>query len=234
MPAVTRRHALNDKEHAMLITTELLTDSYRTKQRILAVLLAVTTFMLVLSGDFTSGKQAKANVVTVNESTGTVLSANPELVFNDALFIVSKAQFTKKKTVKVCKNKLVNLLRETGFKNSNLKEAWAIAMRESRGNAKSISSTQDYGVFQFNKFTHSSQKWWNVKKLLNAKYNAKIAFEMSRGGKTWYPWGLDGQGRVKAHVFTGSGWSKSRIKSDIEAPFMRFMKEFKSLPKQCR
>jgi hypothetical protein len=227
------KSALIDTENVMLITTDLLRDGHRSKQRLIAFLLTISTSSIVLSGNFISTDQANASTPIFNEPFNTVMEVKPLSVkpdtFENGIIIKS----TKKKTVKVCKNKLVVLLREVGFKKANLKEAWAVAMRESRGNAKSISSTQDYGIFQFNKFTHSKEKWWNSKKLLDARYNANIAFKMSRGGKTWYPWGLDGQGKVKAQVFRGSGWSDERIKSDIEAPFDKFVKEFRALPAHC-
>lgn len=133
-----------------------------------------------------------------------------------------------------CSNELANILESVGFRGKNHKEAWAIAMRESRGNADVISSTNDYGLFQFNRAAHNSQPWWDSKKLLTAEYNATVAFEMSRGGKTWYPWGLDGQGRTKAHIYQSIGWSQSKIASHITDPYRKFVAEYEDLPKQCR
>lgn len=93
-----------------------------------------------------------------------------------------------------CKNPLVKALHLAGFKGKNLKEAWAIAMRESGGRPDAISATGDYGVFQFNKAAHGRQDWWHTKKLLTRDYNVKIAFRMSKGGKWWGPWDMSGSG----------------------------------------
>jgi hypothetical protein len=98
---------------------------------------------------------------------------------------------------KTCKNWLVRELKEAGFKGKGLHIAWAIAMRESGGRADAISSTGDYGVFQFNRAAHSKQPWWNTEKLLTRDYNIMIAYDMSQGGKTFYPWDIDGKGNWK-------------------------------------
>ena len=98
---------------------------------------------------------------------------------------------------KPCKNWLVRELKEAGFKGKGLRIAWAIAMRESGGRADAISSTGDYGVFQFNRAAHSDQPWWNTKRLLTRDYNIMVAYRMSQGGKTFYPWDIDGKGNWK-------------------------------------
>lgn len=134
----------------------------------------------------------------------------------------------------VCPNALARVLEQVGFAGKNHQEAWAIAMRESRGRAKAISSTNDYGLFQFNKAAHSSQPWWDENKLLTREYNATVAFEMSRGGKTWYPWGLDGQGRTKATIYRSIGWSAGKINSHITAPYQKWVKEYQELPEHCQ
>ena len=95
---------------------------------------------------------------------------------------------------KPCKNWLVRELKEAGFKGKGLRIAWAIAMRESGGRANAISSTGDYGVFQFNRAAWGDQPWWNTNKLLTRDYNIMIAYRVSQKGKTWYPWDINGQG----------------------------------------
>jgi hypothetical protein len=93
-----------------------------------------------------------------------------------------------------CKDDLVLFLHDIGFEGNNLRQAWAIAMRESTGNERSISKTGDYGLFQFNYAAHNQQDWWDSSKLLEREYNARVAYKVSRGGRTWYPWDIDGQG----------------------------------------
>lgn len=95
---------------------------------------------------------------------------------------------------KTCKNWLVKELKRAGFKGRGLRIAWSIAMRESGGRANAISSTGDYGVFQFNRAAWGRQPWWNTTKLLTRDYNIMIAYRISQEGKTWYPWDISGKG----------------------------------------
>lgn len=139
-----------------------------------------------------------------------------------------------KKTVKPCTNRLAVVLYEAGFRKRNHREAWAIAMRESRGRKNAVSHTNDYGIFQFNKATWGDAIWWDEKRLLKRPYNARVAYHMSRGGKTWYPWGLTGKGQPNAQVYRASGWGKKKVKSYILAPYERFYQEYRDLPRECR
>ena len=103
-----------------------------------------------------------------------------------------------------CRHFLAQALHKAGFKGNGLRIAWAIAMRESGGRANAISSTGDYGVFQFNRAAHSKQPWWDTAKMLNRKYNIMIAFQVSQKGKTFYPWDIDGNGKHKGN-YTSKG-----------------------------
>lgn len=93
-----------------------------------------------------------------------------------------------------CSNPLAQSIHEAGFRGENVKEAWAIAMRESGGRPDAISSTGDYGVFQFNRAAHHKQEWWDTDRLLTRDYNVKVAYRVSKGGKWWGPWDMSGKG----------------------------------------
>ena len=96
-------------------------------------------------------------------------------------------------------SQLIELLQAVGFKGQDLKEAWAIAKKESRGNPISHNGNRDtgdnsYGLFQINmvgtlgperrdKFNLASNA-----ELFNPVVNAKIAYHMSNGGKDWSAW----------------------------------------------
>lgn len=100
---------------------------------------------------------------------------------------------------KLTDSQLVELLSAVGFKGKDLKEAWAIAKKESRGNPLSHNgnrSTGDnsYGLFQVNmlgslgdvrrgQFNLSSNA-----ELFNPVVNAQIAYHMSNGGENWSAW----------------------------------------------
>lgn len=137
-----------------------------------------------------------------------------------------------------CSNPLVRLLYRVGFRGPNVREAWAIAMRESRGQARlgpghPQYNGSDVGLFQWNRPSWSNAEWWDEKKLLNGHYNASIAYTMSKGGRTWGPWGLTGSGELDASRYV-SVWSAWQIQAWIWEPFQRFSREFADLPAACR
>lgn len=96
-------------------------------------------------------------------------------------------------------SQLVELLQAVGFKGHDLKEAWAIAKKESHGNPLSHNGNRktgdnSYGLFQVNmlgslgedrrdKFNLASNA-----ELFNPVVNAQIAYHMSDGGTDWSAW----------------------------------------------
>jgi hypothetical protein len=96
-------------------------------------------------------------------------------------------------------SQLIELLQAVGFKGQNLKEAWAIAKKESHGsplshNGNRKTGDNSYGLFQVNmigslgdarrtKFNLASNA-----ELFNPVVNAQIAYHMSDGGKDWSAW----------------------------------------------
>lgn len=120
-----------------------------------------------------------------------------------------------------CKNTLATAIHDAGFRGENIREAWAIAMRESGGRPDAISSTGDYGVFQFNKAAHGGQPWWNTAKLLTRDYNIKIAYQMSKGGRWWGPWDLSGTGE----------WLGNYTPASVGEKYRHFYRQF---PDRCK
>jgi hypothetical protein len=104
-----------------------------------------------------------------------------------------------KKSKNLSNEDLVILLYLVGFEGRDLKEAWAVAKKESNGrplayNGNRKTGDNSYGIFQINmignlgparleKFGLNSNK-----ELLNPVTNAEIAFRMSRGGEDWTAW----------------------------------------------
>jgi hypothetical protein len=96
-------------------------------------------------------------------------------------------------------SQLIELLQAVGFKGQDLKEAWAIAKKESHGsplshNGNRKTGDNSYGLFQINmigslgdarrtKFNLASNA-----ELFNPVVNAQIAYFMSGGGKDWSAW----------------------------------------------
>lgn len=115
-----------------------------------------------------------------------------------------------KKPEWTCDDVQVKRLYKTGFRGKNLVEAWAVMMRESGGRPDAISATGDYGVFQFNRAAHSNQSWWDTDKLLTWEYNMQVAYDMTDGGRTWYPWDIDGRGDHLARYTSSGTYNKFR------------------------
>ena len=115
-----------------------------------------------------------------------------------------------------CANVLAQQLHAAGFTGSRLRTAWAIAMRESHGNAGAISTTGDYGLFQFNRSAWHRAAWWNPTRLLDPAYNARVAWKVSQHGRTWYPWDIGGRGQ---HLGRYSSRSTFRV-------FVQYVKEY--------
>ena len=106
---------------------------------------------------------------------------------------------------KAAKGQLAEWLRQAGFEGEHLREAWAIAMRESGGNpsAHNIGPKDDsYGLFQINfkpvggldpaKRDASLRKnvagYSGPKSLLDPLINARAAAYMSARGRNWSSW----------------------------------------------
>ena len=97
------------------------------------------------------------------------------------------------------KTELVDLLHAVGFKGEALRHAWAIVMKESRGNPLSHNGNRDtgdnsFGLFQINMVDSLGQDRrekfsleYNAQ-LLNPVVNAKIAYHMSKQGDNWVAW----------------------------------------------
>lgn len=96
---------------------------------------------------------------------------------------------------------LVSVLKYVGFTGSYLKQAWAVAMKESTGNPKahnknSKTGDNSYGLFQINMIGSlgpaRAEKYDldSYDDLFDPYINAAIAHQMSKGGKNWGAWGI--------------------------------------------
>lgn len=103
------------------------------------------------------------------------------------------------------KGKLLNWLRNAGFKGEALRTAWAVAMRESGGRPSAYNGNQatgdnSYGLFQINmlgKLGEDRRKKYGLRDnndLLNPETNARVAFKMTNKGRNWFSWDIDANG----------------------------------------
>ena len=94
---------------------------------------------------------------------------------------------------------LKGLLKAVGFEGKALSQAWAIAMRESRGrsiayNGNSRTGDNSFGIFQINMIGSMGDKrrdkfgMVSNAMLLDPVTNAQIAHYMSDGGTDWSAW----------------------------------------------
>ena len=149
------------------------------------------------------GLTGSANALASTPAETVYAKSNAPIATEAFQPVVDKAE-KPNKPKSTCKNWLVRELKQAGFKGKGLKIAWSIAMRESGGRANAISSTGDYGVFQFNRAAWGSQPWWNTTKMLDRDYNIMIAYRISQKGHTWYPWDISGKGEHLGR-YTSSG-----------------------------
>jgi hypothetical protein len=115
---------------------------------------------------------------------------------------------TYKKNEQLSPKDLKAILYEAGFRGANLKEAWAVAMKESTGRPRSHNDNPDtgdnsHGLFQINMIGSlgpARLKQYNLDSyddLFNPLTNAEIAFQMSDGGKNWSSWNGIGSSTTK-------------------------------------
>jgi hypothetical protein len=91
-------------------------------------------------------------------------------------------------------------------------------MRESKGNPRAISPRRaDFGLFQWNRAAWSRATWWDERQLLDGAYSAAVAFKISQGGRTFYPWDISGR-----------GWHQKRYSST--STYRVFVKYVKAYP----
>jgi hypothetical protein len=95
--------------------------------------------------------------------------------------------------------RLKYLLSSVGFEGDQLKQAWAVVMKESTGNPmahnqNSRTGDNSYGLFQINMIGSMGPARLkeyglnNNEELFDPLTNAKIAYIISEGGKNWSPW----------------------------------------------
>lgn len=155
--------------------------------------------------------------------TGTA-NAAPTLdgVSVSSFYVANKEPNQRQESKFKCKNKLANWIYNAGFRGHNIREAWAIAMRESNGIPSTVSG-EDYGLFQFNYSSWSNKLDWD--RILDPEYNAKAAFKLSKGGKSWVPWGMRDHREWDNASYAGI-WSDDQFYAWVIEPYERYYAQF--------
>lgn len=111
-------------------------------------------------------------------------------------------------------SELVSILRSVGFEGYSLRMAWAIVMKESTRrpfahNQNSKTGDNSYGLFQINMLGAMGPErrdrygLESNEDLFDPITNAKIAFKMSNGGKSWSAWTTYTKAKAIANQFPG-------------------------------
>jgi hypothetical protein len=156
--------------------------------------LALLSLLIVLS----SGAVAVAVENKVQEVVAT------EQVATEARPVVEPVKKTKplsyfENKTSLTDIELVWLLEAVGFEGQDLKEAWAIAKKESNGrplafNGSKLTGDNSYGIFQINMIDSLGEDRRTKfdldhnADLFNPVKNAQIAMHMSNGGSDWTSW----------------------------------------------
>lgn len=157
-------------------------------------LIGILTIIVMVAQGLNAANASERN----NLSTETVASSDS--ASKEALS-VSKEEKLKKFENKgsLTDGELKELLYLVGFRGNNLKEAWAVAKKESNGqpirfNGNTETGDNSYGLFQINMLgmlgPDRREKFDLVTNsdLLNPVINAQIAYHMSDGGNNWSAW----------------------------------------------
>ena len=133
-----------------------------------------------------------------------------------------------------CNKRVVKVLEKAGFTGNNLRIAYAVVMRESKGQNLAEDSpwfSGALGWFQIQTSAHSGKPWWSRAAMLNPLRQSQIVYNhMTNKGRWWQPWGLTPNGRgVDASQY--GGWSSWQITNWIWVPYWRY---YQSFPAACR
>jgi hypothetical protein len=105
---------------------------------------------------------------------------------------------------------IINILELAGFRGNGLKMAWAVAVRESTLRPFALNKTSNcYGLFQINMSGTLGPDRRNKygldsnENLFDPLTNAKIAYQMSNGGKNWSAWSTETSAKRLSTQFPG-------------------------------
>lgn len=114
-------------------------------------------------------------------------------------------------------DQVAELCYAVGFRGQHLAEAIAISRYESEGwqpRCNTRSHVEDSrGLFQMNFLVH---RHYDGQKLFQPAYNARVAYEMSGGGKNWRPWTVFTQGTYR-HSMKAATEAAQRLETEMKA-----------------
>lgn len=134
-----------------------------------------------------------------------------------------------------CRDRIVRILHDAGFRGESLTIAWAIVMRESHGRNLDESSpwySGALGIWQIQTSAHAGKPWHSREAMLDPDTQSRIAFRhMTNRGTWWQPWGLTSPRADGIDATAYGSWSSATQYALIWAPFAKYRAAF---PNRCR
>ena len=165
----------------------------KTPEKVLAM---VSLLIVLSSGAVAVAVEGRVQEVVATEQVATervrpVVESEPVKKTKPFSYFENKTNLTD--------IELVWLLEAVGFEGQDLKEAWAIAKKESNGrplafNGNKLTGDNSYGIFQINMIDNlgnDRREKFDLEHnadLFNPVVNAQIAMHMSGGGRDWTSW----------------------------------------------
>ncbi len=166
-------------------------------------LLAIISMMIVFSSGAVALAVEKEQEVVATEQVATRNISALQALAGEKKEVEKKPKlrplsYFENKT-SLTDKELVELLQVVGFTGQELKEAWAIAKKESNGrplafNGNKLTGDNSYGIFQINMINtlgEDRREKFDLDHnadLFNPVTNVVIAFHMSNGGENWSSW----------------------------------------------
>lgn len=123
-----------------------------------------------------------------------------------------------------CRDRLARMLHRVGFRGHSNRMAYAIVMRESKGQSLDESSrwfSGALGIWQIQTSAHRGKWWWSRSAMLDQERQSRIVYRyMSNRGTWWRAWGLTPDGRLDATHYRR--WSAWQHENWIMRPFRKY------------
>lgn len=119
-------------------------------------------------------------------------------------------EFKYDKETILSNDEIIRILKLAGFSGKELKMAWAVAVKESTLRPFALNrSSNCYGLFQINmsgSLGPNRREKYGIdsnEDLFDPLTNAKIAYQMSNGGKNWSAWSTENSAKKFITQFPG-------------------------------
>jgi hypothetical protein len=135
-----------------------------------------------------------------------------------------------------CRDRIVRVLHDAGFRGESLVIAWAIVQRESNGRnlvpGHPSWNGGDWGIWQVNRGAWGGERWWTESSMSDPARQSRIVYRiLTQRGTYWRPWGLSSPHADSLDTSHYGSWSSWQHYAWIWEPFTRYRAAF---PKGCR